>query len=171
MAGVAARAFLEMLEVSRDGQWLGDTHRQFRPRRSSSVIGWLLGRRGAAGDDGARSAAAASKSEAHFTSFEVRHAGTLLKKSDWLKDWNVRFFVLTTEELVWFKARSTSELFCANGRFSTKSTGPDARRALPIHAGLNASLTSAGLSITGPGVTSSLILRAGSDGELGHLPY
>ena len=92
------------------------------------------------------------------------HAGTLSKRSDWLGKFNERFFVLTSDELAWFKGSSVDELTCAAWCFGTRGPSGE-RRALAIAADLKVVIASGTLTITSPG-SATLVLRAASEAEL-----
>ena len=90
------------------------------------------------------------------------HAGLLSKRSQWLGHWNSRFFILTCDELVWFKSTKTDQISCSSWHFSTSGE----RRSIDLHAALTIGLVGGGLAITGPGISGSLVLRAASEAEL-----
>lgn len=85
-------------------------------------------------------------------------AGELLKRSQWKHAWNRRFFVLTTEELIWFRSARCEEVRCSRGRFEGRE-----RRALTIDARLAVSIKDGCLHVVGGGGGSSVIMQAPSE--------
>ena len=92
------------------------------------------------------------------------HAGMLRKRSEWLHEWNSRFFVLTTDGLVWFKEAKTNQLTCTSWRFDAGGVGAD-RRVCAISAGLTVTNKGEHLVLSAGGTTHAL-LRAASAAEL-----
>jgi hypothetical protein len=77
-------------------------------------------------------------------------AGPLEKRSDWLKSWNSRFVVLTTEQLAWF---------------SDCTTGEGGRR-VTLHSDLLVGLSEGTLTVSIKKGTPPLLLRAASEAEI-----
>ena len=88
------------------------------------------------------------------------HAGKLSKRSDWLREWNSRFFVLTCEEITWFPSAHTEQVTCASWRFA--ATGE--RRTIAVESSL--SVTPKGDTLVVTGITGRVVVRAASPAEL-----
>lgn len=90
-------------------------------------------------------------------------AGDLQKRSEWKHEYNRRFFVLTTDELVWVKRERAEEVRCHSWRFAAP-TGE--RRHFTLRSGLSVVVGGEGtLTISGPG-TKPFKLRANSEAEI-----
>ena len=72
------------MNVARNGEWGAEkVHRVYKTTQSSSVVGWVLGRRNVK-----------NSTTKTFTTLDVRLDGMLLKQGSWRKNWKERFFVL-----------------------------------------------------------------------------
>ena len=77
-------------------------------------------------------------------------AGAVLKRSEWLKHWNPRFAVLTTEQLCYYRSASPKG-------------GEGERHAIPLAAGMTLSTCDGGLSLS---CVPPFHFRCSSDAEL-----
>ena len=79
-------------------------------------------------------------------------AGAVLKRSEWLKHWNPRFAVLTTEQLCYYRSASPKG-------------GEGERHAIPLAAGMTLSTCDGGLSLS---CVPPFHFRCSSDAEVCH---
>ena len=79
-------------------------------------------------------------------------AGSLHKRSDWMRAWNTRFVVLTTEALVWHREPSPGALEEAK------------KRTIVLHSAMNLSVKDGLLQLQQPG-QGTLVFRAADDDE------
>jgi len=93
-------------------------------------------------------------------------AGSLRKRSDWLKEWNARFFVLTTNEIVWFSRSDIKELKCASWRFDTTSSSATDRRAITILSGVTAEIKGDIMVVTSANGKDTIQVKAATEAEL-----
>ena len=92
-------------------------------------------------------------------------AGELRKRSAWKHVFNLRFFVLLTDELVWFRTKRCEDLTSTRGRFEERRRGAAERHSLPIDSTLSVSVSVNTLHITSGSRT--VIISAPSEAILG----
>ena len=82
-------------------------------------------------------------------------AGSLSKRSEWMRSWNARFAVLTTEALVWHREPGSPEV----GTWERPK-----RRSVVLNSAMAFSVRDGTLYLSQPGV-ASLCFRAATDEE------
>ena len=81
-------------------------------------------------------------------------AGSLQKRSDWVRSWNPRFVVLTTEALVWHREPTQGSL----------KQDEDKQRTIVLNSAMTLTVRDGSLYLSQPG-SSSLCFRAASEEE------